>query len=248
MDDPDVDHELIALLRESLGFTNKAQDGVSSNTGMARISLSYTFFLHRNTTLMHCRFCVQCVEIRGFRHSLADSLLGVLKDAEHIAYNAIDVAISMYGTRDAASHLYKAMCERKYSTHTWSEHELHPKLGSDVDEIGLVNFVFTMDLLNFSFWSEESAEERYQVGYQGRRWTGYNSLVACLRRALDEGIPITTPRFWSNDGFSEKMEHVFRSATSETAPLLAQRTAVLQEAAEVLRKVRTKVLTRRGTC
>jgi hypothetical protein len=73
--------------------------------------------------------------------------IGVLKDAEHIAYNAIDVAISMYGTRDAATQLHKAMRERKYSTHTWSEHELHPKLGVDVDEIGLLNFIFTMDLL-----------------------------------------------------------------------------------------------------
>lgn len=35
MDDPDVDHELIALLRESLGFTNKAQDVISHNTGKA---------------------------------------------------------------------------------------------------------------------------------------------------------------------------------------------------------------------
>lgn len=33
MDDPDVDLELIALLRESLGFSNKAQEGVSDNTG-----------------------------------------------------------------------------------------------------------------------------------------------------------------------------------------------------------------------
>jgi hypothetical protein len=38
MDDPDVDHELIALLRESLGFSNKAQDGVTSNTGKAHLS------------------------------------------------------------------------------------------------------------------------------------------------------------------------------------------------------------------
>lgn len=147
----------------------------------------------------------------------------------------------MYGTRDAASQLYKAMCERKYSTRTWSEHELHPKLGIDVDEIGLVNFIFTMDLLNFSFWSERSAEERYQVEYQGKRWTGYNSLVACLRRALDEGIPITTPRFWSSDDFSEKMVHAFRSATSEEPPLLAQRTAILKEAAQVLREVLWKL-------
>lgn len=173
--------------------------------------------------------------------SLTDPFLGVLKDAEHIAYNAIDVAISMYGTRDAASHLYKAMRERKYSTQTWSEHELHPKLGVDVDEIGLVNFVFTMDLLNFSFWSEKSAEERYQVEYQGKRWTGYNSLVACLRRALDEGIPFTTPLLWSNDDFSEKAEHVFRSATDEAVPLLAERIAVLQEAAQVLHRVRFQI-------
>lgn len=145
----------------------------------------------------------------------------------------------MYGTRDAASQLYKAMCERKYSTHTWSEHELHPKLGIDVDEVGLVNFVFTMDLLNFSFWSERSAEERYQVEYRGKRWTGYNSLVACLRRALDEKIPITTPRFWRSAGFAKKMEHVFRSATSEAPLLLDERTTVLQEAAQVLHDVRT---------
>jgi hypothetical protein len=39
MDDPDVDHELIALLRESLGFSNKAQVGVSHNTGKVNTSL-----------------------------------------------------------------------------------------------------------------------------------------------------------------------------------------------------------------
>jgi hypothetical protein len=37
MDDPDVDHELIALLRESLGISNKAQDVVTSDTGKGDI-------------------------------------------------------------------------------------------------------------------------------------------------------------------------------------------------------------------
>lgn len=167
-----------------------------------------------------------------------DYLQGVLKDAEHIAYHAVDIMISMYGTQDAAKSLYKAMQERKYSTETWSEHPLHPKLGVDVDEVGLVNFVFTMDLLNFSFWSERSEEERYHVDYQGKLWTGYNSLVACLRRALDEGIPITTPRFWRTDqDFTATMEKVFRSATDERIPLFDQRVAVMREAAEVLHEV-----------
>lgn len=144
----------------------------------------------------------------------------------------------MYGTRDAAAALYKAMRERKYSTQNWSKHELHPKLGVDVDEVGLVNFIFTMDLLNFSFWSEKSAEERFQVEYCGNLWTGYNSLVACLRRALDEGIPITTPRFWrTTEDLSGTIGKVFRSTTDEKVPLLDQRVVVLSEAAEVLHKV-----------
>jgi hypothetical protein len=169
---------------------------------------------------------------------VANNHLGVLKDAEYVAYHAIDVSIEMYGTRDAASQLYKAMCERNYSTQSWNGNELHPKLGVDVDEVGLVNFVFTMDLLNFSFWSEKSSEERFQVEYREKQWTGYNSLVACLRRALDEGIPITTPRFWrTTKDLGAIMEHVFRSATNEQIPLFDQRVAVLKEAADVLFEV-----------
>lgn len=49
MDDPDVDLELIALLRESLGISNKAQVGVSDNTGKADISLLQSWFLSRST-------------------------------------------------------------------------------------------------------------------------------------------------------------------------------------------------------
>ncbi|EHK97697.1 putative UPF0553 protein C9orf64 [Glarea lozoyensis 74030] len=43
-----------------------------------------------------------------------------------------------------------------------------------------------MDLLNFSFWSENDEEERFAIEYQGKRCTGYKSLVAALQRALEE--------------------------------------------------------------
>lgn len=53
MDDPDVDHELIALLRESLGFSNKAQVGISSNTGKAHgFFVTDTYFV-QHATLLH---------------------------------------------------------------------------------------------------------------------------------------------------------------------------------------------------
>lgn len=87
------------------------------------------------------------------------------------------------------------------------------------------------------FWSDQGEDERYQVEYRGKRWTGYNSLVACLRRGLDEGVPLNTPRFWGRAENNEALKTVFRSATGEEMPLLEERIAVLREAAEVLREV-----------
>lgn len=75
---------------------------------------------------------------------------GVLKDAEYIYNNAIDVSIDMYGTKAAAESIHEAMLQRAYSTHTWSEHELHPTKSQGLSDVDLVNFVFTIDLLNFS--------------------------------------------------------------------------------------------------
>lgn len=56
----------------------------------------------------------------------------------------------MWSTKTAAAKIAKTIQERGYSIAAWSEHELHPKLGHDVDEVEMVNFIFTMDLLNFS--------------------------------------------------------------------------------------------------
>lgn len=107
----------------------------------------------------------------------------VLRHAEFIYDNSIDVNIDARSTRAAAQLIWLQMQQRNYSTETWSEHELHPK---SKDEATL-NFIFVMDLLNFSFWSEKSEDERFAVEYRGKKWTGYWSLVACLQRALDEG-------------------------------------------------------------
>lgn len=163
----------------------------------------------------------------------------VLKSAEYIYGNSIDVALDMYGTLDAAELIFNQMQQRGYSTKSWSEHELHPS-SSDMSDEERLNFIFTVDLLNFSFWSEKSEDERFAVEYQGKRWTGYWSLVAALRRALDEGIAITSPHFWHDeeDLTVGVLVRIFRSMTDEPMPLLAERFDVLKEAGEVLCKVR----------
>jgi hypothetical protein len=112
-----------------------------------------------------------------------DADTGVLKDAEYVYDNSIDVAMDMRSTKNAASAIYAQMQTKNYSAATWAEHELHPK----TRDKSTVAFIFTMDLLNFSFWSEKKQSERYAVSYRDKRWTGYWSLVASLQRALDEG-------------------------------------------------------------
>jgi hypothetical protein len=108
---------------------------------------------------------------------------GVLEGCEYVYDNCIDVALDMRASKNAAETIYLKMQEKGYSTSTWSEHMLHPK---SKDE-STVAFIFTMDLLNFSFWSDLPDDERFAVEYKGQMWTGYWSLVASLQRALEEG-------------------------------------------------------------
>jgi Potential Queuosine, Q, salvage protein family len=108
----------------------------------------------------------------------------VLEGAEYVYNNSVDVALDSRSTREAAALIYDQMQKKEYSTKNWSSHELHPK---SKDE-STVAFIFTLDLLNFSFWSDmDDDEERFAIEYKGKRWTGYWSLVAALQRALDEG-------------------------------------------------------------
>jgi hypothetical protein len=189
MSDDEVDLELLALLRKSLGL-----GGGAANPGVAETK--------------------------------------VLENAQYVFDNAIDVALDPAKTKAAAETIWRQMQKKEYSTHTWSEHELHPKTKDE----GTMDFIFTMDLLNFSFWSAETEEKRFAIEYRGKNWTGYWSLVAALQRALDEDIPITSPEFWIDEVecTEELIKHVFRSATDEEMPLLHERLECLREAGRVL--------------
>ncbi|OAL23713.1 hypothetical protein AYO20_10918 [Fonsecaea nubica] len=177
----------------------------------------------------------QSLGLGGHGQAPAPPSTGVLESAEFICDNAIDVAISSAGTKKAAEHIYQLMQSKSYSTGTWSTHELHPKLSESSEEETL-NFIFTMNLLNFSFWSELPEGERFAVEYKGRRWTGYWSLIAVLQRGLNEGNAITSPDFWQDrDACPDSvLEYIFRSATQEPIPLLSDRIAILREAGSVL--------------
>jgi Potential Queuosine, Q, salvage protein family len=128
--------------------------------------------------------------IQGKLTISAEPETGVLEGAEYVYDNSIDVALDMRSCKNAAAAIHAQMEEKRYSPAKWSMHELHPKTKDE----STVAFIFTMDLLNFSFWSEKPEVERFAVFYREKRWTGYWSLVAALQRALDEGrFPIFMP-------------------------------------------------------
>jgi hypothetical protein len=159
----------------------------------------------------------------------------VLENAQFIYDNSVDAALDMRSTKLAAQLILSEMRKRSYSTATWSEHELHPK---SKDE-STINFIFTMDLLNFSFWSVKSEENRFAVIYRGKRWTGYWSLVATLQRALEQDIPITSPDFWVDEErcTDDVLRTVFSSGTDEEMPMLDERMRCLRDAGRILEEV-----------
>ncbi|KAI4159754.1 MAG: hypothetical protein L6R39_000311 [Caloplaca ligustica] len=174
----------------------------------------------------------QSLGIKGNTGSTAPDTR-VLKDAEYVYNNSIDLALDMHGTKAAASTVWKLMQEKQYSFKTWSEHTLHPKEKNE----STVNFIFLMDLLNFCFWSSHpDPAECYSVEYQGQIFTGYWSLVAAIHRALEENIPITTPSFWIDETecTDSVITHIFRSSTSSSIPLLDQRIRCIREAGRTL--------------
>ena len=194
MSDDEVDEDLLALLRKSLGI--------------------------------------------GVNNAPRPAKTGVLGDAEYVYDNSTDVALDMRGTKAAAASVWRMIQEKDYSMRDWSKHELHPKAKNETT----VDFIFLMDLLNFSFWSEsDESSQQFAVEYRGKRWTGYWSLVAALQRALDERIPITSPSFWVDEEVCTdvSLKYIFRSATGEEMPMLQDRIYCMREAGYVLQEVRS---------
>jgi len=108
------------------------------------------------------------------------------------------------------------MEEHPYDGATWSTHELHPKVKSGKT----VEWIFLVDLLNFSFFSDEKdPEKRFFVLYKGEQYTGYWSLCAAVNRAVEAGIPITSPKFWV-EADESTLRDIFTGDGVEEMPMM----------------------------
>lgn len=57
-----------------------------------------------------------------------------------------------------------------------------------------VAYLLVLDTLNFCFWPA-AGKKRWEILYGGERLSGYVGLAACLKKALEAGIPITRAEY-----------------------------------------------------
>eukprot|EP01135_Chromosphaera_perkinsii_P005374 Nk52_evm55s343 gene=Nk52_evmTU55s343 len=161
------------------------------------------------------------------KEELAYDFPGVAESAKYIAENADHVSIPNEGVDRVANAIVGVMKNKTYNIKSWKEHELHPSV---MDEDAL-KWVFVIDTLNFSFWAETST--LFTVKFNEKCYTGYWSLCAAINRALQEGIPITDPKYYATVD-RETLAKVFRSETSEAVSMLDERVKNLNEVGRVL--------------
>ncbi|XP_033647354.1 queuosine salvage protein-like isoform X2 [Asterias rubens] len=145
-----------------------------------------------------------------------------------IASKSQDVTIHQDGVTTVANMVLESLKKNEYSIKMWKQHDLHPKQMTKET----VDWIFVVDTLNFSFWSETN-DKRFLVDYQGEKHSGYWALCAAINRALDEDIPITSASYFSCMTMKQ-LRHIFRSSTDTDIPLLEKRLKHLHEAGKVL--------------
>ncbi|MCE5244720.1 MAG: queuosine salvage family protein [Syntrophobacteraceae bacterium] len=94
-----------------------------------------------------------------------------------------------------------------------------------------VRWIFILDVLNHCFWPD-SNEPVWNVSHRGILYSGYWGLAAALRKALEQGIPLTRAEYLADISLSDVK--TILSGISGKLPLLEQRHENLREAGRVL--------------
>ncbi|KAJ1867711.1 hypothetical protein LPJ78_000763 [Coemansia sp. RSA 989] len=157
----------------------------------------------------------------------------VLDSARFINQHSKDVSVPEAGISKAAQEIIGRMKQTGYSTKEWKRHTLTPSVANSA----AIEWIFVVDVLNFSFWSsQKDACSQYTVTLDGKPYRGYWSLCAAINRAQRENTHITSAAYYANAS-KEELEHVFRTdapETQEAMPLLEQRIEVLHQVGQVL--------------
>jgi hypothetical protein len=92
------------------------------------------------------------------------------------------------------------------------------------------DWIFVLDALNFCFW-EDRGQPKWSIAYKGQQLSGYWALAGGLKRAYEEGVPLTNAEYLSTIS-SKVVERMFEG--QERIPLFQKRVDHLREIGTVL--------------
>lgn len=143
--------------------------------------------------------------------------LGIRNAAAFVVARSRDVRINQSRVRTVSREIINHPVHPAVTT--WATDHLDSIRLSD-DE--LANYVLVLDALNFYFWGDP----RWQVTWQGESANGYWALTIALRRAMQEGYPITDARYLQSIP-STDVAHILRGES--VIPYFTARVRHLQE-------------------
>jgi len=141
-----------------------------------------------------------------------------------IASLARDVFIEGQGIKNLALTVLDGIKTRKIRPGNFSQIKFHPKR----EDPRAVDWIFVLDTLNFSFWTETTAK-KWTVNGE----TGYFACCAAIKRAIDEGKPMWDPKYYSQIT-QQDAEVIFRGDDGTSIPLMQDRLTNLHEAGNIL--------------
>jgi Potential Queuosine, Q, salvage protein family len=98
----------------------------------------------------------------------------------------------------------------------------------DADEA--IDFILVADSIDTAF-TDFAHHEKFQVDFAGQHWSDSDAMFACLKRAMDEGVPILDGKFLSKITRDE-LNRIFTG--NILMPMLDEKLAVLHDVGKVL--------------
>jgi Potential Queuosine, Q, salvage protein family len=93
-----------------------------------------------------------------------------------------------------------------------------------------IDFILVADSIDTAFTSFET-HVKFQVDYDGQRWSDSDAEFACLKRAADQGVPVLDGKYLSAISHAE-LNKIFQGNIE--MPMLNEKLTVLQQVGKVL--------------
>jgi len=151
---------------------------------------------------------------KGFKNPVISSMEPVIRNARFIKMDLAKI-------KEAAANL---------TTEQLKPSDWKFPVYIDEDSPKTIDFFTLQNSINFMFFDPKTGA-KFETEYGGTKWSGSTGMVASLKRATEEGIPILDADYLANVT-PDQMRHIFRG--NMEMPLLKERTEIFHEVGGVL--------------